>query len=385
MASVNGRIGLWRTRWFSPGQGSACPLDRLVDETEATVSVGVRQLCCREGGNARSFARGRENLKHAAQIDVGEELFRQVVENEGQGVLKASAQEQLELDWSASECKVKTPQGQETTQLYVSADGVMVPTITQGEKDKRREAVLSRRAKMPRRQRGRLRRLGAVKKGTDQRYKQIYLTSFYDQAQEHRLVGLTRKKVKGLKQLLGREASRVHLRAAAERIGVVDGAVCLRTNLEDLPLEAILLDFYHLSEHVGEAAVKTLGAETEACKRWLEEVLHTVRHQGYEPFFTKLLDWRGGLRGQKRKVADGLINYVALRQEMILYDQCDQHGWNVGSGPMESMCGVTTDRIKGRGRRWDMANAEAMMALEALYQSSGLWDKYWANALYHLN
>ena len=356
-----------------------------MDETEATVSVGVRQLCCREGGNARSFARGRENLKHAAQIDVGEELFRQVVENEGKGVLAASAQEQLELDWSASECKAKTPQGQETTQLYVSADGVMVPTITQGEKDKRREAVLSKRAKMPRQQRGRLRRLGAVKKGTDQRYKQIYLTSFYDQAQEHRLVGLTRKKVKGLKQLLGREAARVHLRAAGERIGVVDGAVCLRNNLEDLPLEAILLDFYHLSEHVGEAAVKTLGSETEACKRWLEEVLHTVRHKGYEPFFAKLLDWRGGLRGQKRKVADGLINYVALRQEMILYDQCDQHGWDVGSGPMESMCGVTTDRIKGRGRRWDMDNAEAMMALEALYQSSGLWDKYWANALYHLN
>ena len=66
-------------------------MDRLLDDTEAAVSVGVRQLCCREGGNARSFARGRENLKHAAQIDVGEELFRQVVENEGKGVLRQNA------------------------------------------------------------------------------------------------------------------------------------------------------------------------------------------------------------------------------------------------------------------------------------------------------
>jgi hypothetical protein len=385
VASVNGRLGLSRTRWFAPGQGSDCPLDRLIDETEATVSVGVRQLCCREGGNARSFARGRENLKHAAKIDVGEELFRQVVESEGKAVLKASAEEQLELDWSASGCKQTTPQGQETTRLYASADGVLVPTITQAEKDKRREGVLARRAEMPRAQRRRLKRLGAVRKGTDQRYKQVYVTAFYDQDQEHRLVGVTRKQAKGLQQLLRREAARVHLRAAAERIGMVDGAVCLRNNLEGLPLQAILLDFYHLSKHVGEAAVETFGAETDACKQWKEDVLHTVRHEGYEPFFAKLLDWRGGLRGRKREVADHLISYVASRQEMILYDQCDEHDWNVGSGPMESMCGVTTDRVKGHGRRWDMDNAEAMMALEGLYQSTGLWDKYWVNALWHRN
>jgi hypothetical protein len=52
---------------------------------------------------------------------------------------------------------------------------------------------------------------------------------------------------------------------------------------------------------------------------------------------------------------------------------------------MESMCGVTTDRIKGRRRRWDIENAEAMMALEALWQSNDLWDKYWAKAFCNLN
>ena len=30
--------------------------------------MGVRQLSCREGTNARSFDRGRENLKHAVQV-----------------------------------------------------------------------------------------------------------------------------------------------------------------------------------------------------------------------------------------------------------------------------------------------------------------------------
>ena len=99
----------------------------------------------------------------------------------------------------------------------------------------------------------------------------------------------------------------------------------------------------------------------------------------------QLLDWRAPLRGNKRKAADALINYVAPRQEMIIYEKCDPHGWDVGTGPMESMCGVTTDRVKGRGRRWDLENAEAMMGLEALYQSTGLWDRYWANQLDHRN
>ncbi len=356
-----------------------------MDETEAAVSVGTRQLCVREGSNARSFDRGRENLAHAAQIDVGEEKFRQLVEGEGKNVLRLSGDEQLELDWSASQCKTQTPDGAETTRLYVSADGVLVPTTTQSEKDKRRATVLKKRKELPGEKRKKLKSLGRVKKGSDQRYKQIYVTIIYDQDQKHRLVGVTCKKVKGLKNLLKTDAARVHLRAAQERLGVVDGAVCLRNHLDLLSLNEVLLDFYHLSEHVGQAAAKTLGAETQAAQQWLAKVLHTLRHEGYEPFFGQLLDWRSPLRGSKRKAADELINYVASRQEMIIYEKCDQHRWHVGSGPMESMCGVTTDRIKGRGRRWDLENAEAMMGLEALYQSTGTWNRYWQNQLEHRN
>ncbi len=349
------------------------------------MSVGARQLCVREGTNARSFDRGRENLKHAAQIEVGEEKFRQLVEGDGKNVLRLSASEQLELDWSASQCKVQTPGGGETARIYASADGVLVPATTQSEKDKRRATVLKKRKDMPRAKQSKLKPLGRVGKGSDQRYKQIYVTIFYDQDQKHRLVGVTCKKVEGLRRLLKTEAARVRLPAAQERLGMVDGAVCLRNHLDLLSLNEILLDFYHLSEHVGVAAAKTLGPETDAAKQWLAKVLHTLRHEGYQPFFQQLLDWRTPLRGVKRKAADELIHYVATRREMIIYEKCDPNGWDVGSGPMESMCGVTTDRIKGRGRRWDIENAEAMMGLEALYQSTGLWDQYWKNQLAHRN
>jgi len=141
-----------------------------------------------------------------------------------------------------------------------------------------------------------------------------------------------------------------------------------------------MLDFYHLSQHVNEAGRKTLGEAGDAGKQWSEEVLHTARHQGYDPFFTTLAGWRGEQRKGKRKIADQLRNYLAQRKDMMPYEKCEQNGWDVGSGPMESMCSVTTDRIKRRGRRWDIDNAESQMVLEALYQSN-LWDRYWAKVL----
>jgi hypothetical protein len=145
-------------------------------------------------------------------------------------------------------------------------------------------------------------------------------------------------------------------------------------HLEVLPLQEVMLDFYHLSEHVAVAGKATL-AEPEAGP-WISQTLQAVRHEGYDAMFGLLLDWSGSLRGRRREPANRLINYVAQRQEMMGYSHCDAQGWDVGSGPMESMCGVTTDRIKGRGRRWNMENAVALMQLGSLHRSN-LWDQYW--------
>ncbi len=68
---------------------------------------------------------------------------------------------------------------------------------------------------------------------------------------------------------------------------------------------------------------------------------------------------------------------MAQREDMIAYDKFIAKGWDIGTGPMESMCKATTRRIKGPGMRWDAENAESLMAMEALYQSN-LWDAWWA-------
>jgi len=51
-------------------------------------------------------------------------------------------------------------------------------------------------------------------------------------------------------------------------------------------------------------------------------------------------------------------------------------GWDIGSGVREAFCKTLTSRLKGSGIRWNVHNAEAMMALAALDHSS-LWNPYW--------
>jgi hypothetical protein len=352
---------------------------------ETSVSVGVRELCCRLGIAGGSFARSAENLDHAAQIKLSEEQLRKLVESDGKAVLAAAREEQLEIDWSASQCNTQSPDGREVSRIYVSADGVMVPVTTTAEKLKRRETVLKQRQeKRPRRGQKRA-RLSAVKSGSDQRYKQIYVTAFYDQEQEHRLVSVTRQDHHGLGKLLKRDAAVLRIKAADEKLGLVDGAACLRNHMEGLPLTAVGLDFFHFAEHVHTGRRGTFGEESPDGKQWAEQVLHTARHEGYAPFWEQLEDWRSEQRrGVKRDCADDLLHYVAQRRDMIDYAEFEKHGWHIGSGPIESMCKATTRRIKGPGMRWDRDNAEAMMALEALYQSN-LWDRYWQKVMCHQN
>ncbi|MCY2953227.1 MAG: hypothetical protein NTU53_14800 [Planctomycetota bacterium] len=86
-----------------------------------------------------------------------------------------------------------------------------------------------------------------------------------------------------------------------------------------------------VADAVNNASRKTLGEKTEAGKKWVHEVLHALRHEGYEPFFQKLVDWRSGLRGGKRKEADRLLNDLAERQAMMDYAECERRGWDVGT------------------------------------------------------
>ena len=119
------------------------------------------------------------------------------------------------------------------------------------------------------------------------------------------------------------------------------------------------------------------GEQDESGRAWVGDLLHTFKHEGYEAAWEKLCAWRQALKSpRQRKAADRLMNYVRERRQMIDYPVFLNKSWDIGSGPTESRCKVSTRRLKRAGQRGDLANAEATAALTTL-DHSGQWQLHW--------
>ena len=377
MVSVNGHVWIDRRHYHSPGEGTSTPSDSLLDAVEATVSLGVREMCSRINADAKSFERAADNLKRTAQLTLSDETLRKIVEGDGKLALQLSESGELMPGWRGQLCI--GPDGRSL--VYLSSDGFMVPLITNQEKVSRREKVMEKRRVCGKKRRALPRR----KKGADQRYKEFKAVTFYDHTLDHRLVSVTRGNCQEAGRLMRRDAGRIGFAAVDQRVANIDGGPWIigQIHKRHLPMTAVGLDFYHLGENVHKGRRGIFGEEDEAGEKLAGDLLHTVKHQGYQPFWDKLLELRQQCRGKaKRQAADGLLHYVAERKEMIRYPEFLAHGWQIGSGPMESQCRVIPDRVKGPGKRWDGDNAEAVMALEALKQGRQ-WSDFWKAALEH--
>lgn len=373
--SINGRVSLRRRHYHSKGEGTTTPGDDWLDALHATVSVATRQLGCRLNRASRSFEMTASNLKAAAQLSLSAETVRQLVEAEGKAVLEQSRTGELQPTWRAAQCK----RSDGRSLVYLSSDGFTAPIITDQEKRSRREKVMGKRKG---RNGVKRRPLPPVKRGSDQRYKEFKAVMFYDHDLTHRQMAATRGDCDAAGRLMSRDAWRLGFAAADMRVGNIDGGPWIINQIKGrkLPMTATGLDFYHLAENVHKTRRIVFGDDAAEGKKWVDDLLHTVKHEGYDPMRQKLMGLRQTTRGGKRKEVDRLIEYVSDRRQMIKYPEFAANGWHIGSGAMESECRVTPDRVKGPGRRWDADNAESIMALEAMDQSDQ-GPAYWLLAM----
>lgn len=369
MVTVNGRVRLLRVRWHCPVEGSETPIDVLLDQTEQTISEGVREMACLVTQDTTSFQKAAANLQRTAHIQTSKETLRQLVEAEGRAVLKAMQRDELLPDWSAKDCVTD----ESITRIYLGCDGVKVPLVTAAEKKKRRQKIRDKR-----RRRGRkCKPLPPAKAGADNAYKEFKVGYLYDEQKERRLVGVTAGNHEAAGRMLVRMGRQVELSQADQRVAIIDGAPWIRNQIEFHGLTSdIGLDFYHLQDYAQKTRRVVFGENSEPGGHWLGELMHAFKHEGYDAAWDQLTNWQNPLRGAKRAAAKRLLQYAAERKDIIRYPQFREHGWQIGSGPTEAECKTTTSRIKARGRRWDSSNAEAMMALAAL-NDSNLWQKHW--------
>lgn len=376
--TINGPVTLRIRRWQQPQGGSQRPGAQAVGLALGQPSVGFRQMACVLAVNAASSFAGEERLFNQLGMGpVSREKLRQVVETEGQTVQQAQQQQSFPLGWQAPGCPDAQRQG---SLVCMGVDGTMTPQITAAEKGKRRQKVAEKRAARAKTGKPPLKPLAPPKPGADGPWKEVKIVGAYEAHHEHRHWRSTSLNHLMAAILITQVARRVGMRLSNVTVAVVDGAEWIAARLREcLPdLTAIILDFFHLAEHVHDAARQAFGEGTPQARDWAEQLLTTIRQQGFAAFDALLA----------QSIADQVASpgaataltklrqYVTQRRDMVNYPYFESQGWPIGSGPTESMAGVLTSRVKGRGRRWDAPNIDAVMALQAL-DVSDEWNAYW--------
>ncbi len=362
-----GTVSVLRRYFWSRATAGLCPADALLGVDDNTVTRGARRLCCTLGV-IHDFTQGVEDLHVVAGIRISDERLRQLVEKEGRDVLAARLSGDLQPAWSASE----------GGRVYVGVDGVLVRAVTQDEKQKRRRQHETRREARQQAGVGNTRPLPLLRPGTTDKFKEMKIGLFYDQEKTRTLTFATQEDHIGFGRLLGNQATQLNLEQADESISLTDGAPWIRNRiLEHIPsIDAMLLDFYHFSEHVWDTAKCCLPNPVEA-KSWAEARLEEVKKVGPQPVLAAIAELNNKVRSaSKRESLRLLRGYITERFEMLDYRQALARGWDIGSGPTEAMCKNLTLRLKRTGMKWDPDNAAAMMNLAAL-RESGQWDQWW--------
>ena len=250
--TVNGRLSVRRTVYWSAQSGTVIPTDQWLGLTEHRVSPGVREMCCREALHC-SFEVASDNLQRTAQLSLAGRSLREVVENQGRAVLTAQQKGSLRPAFTAAECTAQT--------VITGADGVMVPLVTEEQKQKRRQTESAQRTEQGRSSTA---RVGRPKPGSDGPYQEFKLVTFYDPDKSHCHVVATAGNHEALGRLMRREARRLHLAQAKVKYALSDGAEWIAHQYgRQLPmLDEHILDYRHLRDHVVEASHVLYGEGT---------------------------------------------------------------------------------------------------------------------------
>jgi hypothetical protein len=179
---------------------------------------------------------------------------------------------------------------------------------------------------------------------------------------------------------LRRQGAQVGMNEAQRWIALSDGGSGLENLLEkNFPrVEAVILDFWHATEYVGELSQALHPQDTEAAEDWRRQWCHRLKHEGGQAVLAALASL--AVRGRAaRDCLEKVRTYFTNQVHRMDYPAYRAKGWQIGSGPVESACKrVVGQRLKGAGMRWGEDGANAVCHLRALFLSEcSQWQAFW--------
>lgn len=309
-------------------------------------------------GLLTSFGRAqRQTLKKLTGIRVSESTVQRVTEDAGESLAQMQAAKQTfgspeSWDWQ------RDADGK--TCGYASLDHVSVPQ--QGPKGAKAEARMAAVALLYNPQSKHDEKLP---RGYDQ---VRYLAGFY----ELPALGLE----------LRRQAAQIGWDGLGQQLGISDGGNGLEDFLRvNFPLANCMLDFYHASEHVGPLAEALHPQDRAQATAQTNAWCHMLKHQGGSEL-RRVFDQLDTTAWSAERLETYRVEsqYFRNHEHKMDYPRYLAHGWQIGSGAVESSCKrVVTQRLKGAGMRWSERGSNAMCHLNALHLSQATqWNGFWA-------
>jgi hypothetical protein len=152
------------------------------------------------------------------------------------------------------------------------------------------------------------------------------------------------------------------LERASEVCAVQDGAEWLQGLTDYHRADAVrILDFAHAAEYINEIgqAVQAAGGRLPA--RWLEGMLHRLKHEGPARVL-RHLSWLAAR--YPSPLMQEKLTYLQKREAHMQYPTYQEAGWPIGSGSVESANKLVVEaRLKGAGMRWGRQNVNPMLVL----------------------
>ena len=179
---------------------------------------------------------------------------------------------------------------------------------------------------------------------------------------------------------LRRQAAQVGMDRAERRVALSDGGAglegWLRANFGRV--DAVILDFFHAAEYLGELARALYPGDEAARSDWLGEWCRRLKHEGGSAVLEGLRALEAATAVAREARAE-VVRYFTNQSHRMDYPAYVAKGWAIGSGPVEAACKtVIGQRMKGAGMRWGADGADAVCHLRALLKSGDRqWDAYW--------
>lgn len=157
--------------------------------------------------------------------------------------------------------------------------------------------------------------------------------------------------------------------AGSEVVFISDGVLWLHDQLkESYPDAVMILDIYHVMEHLG-TAVKAAITQEKKRKLWLEESYNLLTESNIDEVLARLDHLPVSVELRRR-----LVGYLGANRHRMDYKAYLSRGLCIGSGAIESANkSVVQARLKRSGQRWTKVGAQRVLNLRTCWMS-GRWN-----------